>query len=67
MSTPDGGRGLAEWLDPAVWAAWFAGLDRGFAFLLLLPFIVAAVALWASYVRGDDPQGAEPEQDREDR
>jgi hypothetical protein len=33
---------------------WFASVDRGFAFLLILPFVVALVGLWASYVRGDD-------------
>jgi hypothetical protein len=33
---------------------WFATVDRGFAFLLLLPFVVALVGLWASYARRDD-------------
>src|SRR5688500_9960147 len=28
---------------------WFAQLDRGFVFLLLLPFVVAAVGIWAWY------------------
>jgi Na+/H+ antiporter NhaD/arsenite permease-like protein len=30
------------------WQAWFAGVDRGFAFLLLLPAVVAVVGLWSS-------------------
>jgi len=45
---------LAEFFDLAAWSAWFAGLDRGFIFLLLLPFVVALVGLWASFREKDD-------------
>jgi hypothetical protein len=38
---------LAELFDPASWSAWLASLDRPFLFLLILPFVVAAVGLWA--------------------
>jgi len=34
-------------LDFSRWAQWFAGLEREFMFLLLLPLVVAAVGLWA--------------------
>jgi hypothetical protein len=36
-----------EIVDLGLWAAWFASLDRGFLFLLMLPFVVGAVGLWA--------------------
>jgi Na+/H+ antiporter NhaD/arsenite permease-like protein len=36
------------------WAQWFAGLDRSFVFLLILPFVVAAVGLWAEFARSND-------------
>jgi hypothetical protein len=39
-----------EIFDWALWAQWFAGLDRAFLFLLILPFVVAAVGLWAHLV-----------------
>ena len=45
---------FAEILDARAWAEWFAGLDRGFVFLLLLPFVVAVVGLWGSYLRDED-------------
>jgi hypothetical protein len=38
---------LAEVFDAAAWDAWFAELDRVFVFLLVLPFVVAVVGLWA--------------------
>jgi hypothetical protein len=38
---------IGEVFDLQRWAAWFSGLDRTFAFLLALPFVVAAVGLWA--------------------
>jgi hypothetical protein len=31
------------------WQSWFASLERGFIFLLLLPFVVALVGLWAAH------------------
>jgi hypothetical protein len=43
---------VAEILDWELWAQWFAQLDRSFLFLLILPFVVAAVGLWAQYLRG---------------
>lgn len=47
-------RRLAEIFDFNQWAAWFASLDRGFIFLLLLPFVVAVIGLWGSYLRDDE-------------
>jgi hypothetical protein len=41
------GGNFAEVFDLSRWAAWFAGLDRSFLFLLILPFVVAIVGLWA--------------------
>ncbi len=35
------------------WGEWFAALDRSFLFLLILPFVVAAVGLWAELRRRD--------------
>jgi hypothetical protein len=43
-----------EFFDWDLWAAWFAGVDRSFLFLLILPLVVAAVGLWAEYGRRDD-------------
>jgi hypothetical protein len=36
-----------EAFDLAAWRAWFAAIDREFAFLLVLPAVIAAVGLWA--------------------
>jgi hypothetical protein len=44
---PQATSSLSQLLDLARWAEWFAELDRGFVFLLLLPFVVALVGLWA--------------------
>jgi hypothetical protein len=38
-----------EIFDFGLWAEWFSQLDRSFIFLLILPFVVAAVGLWAEY------------------
>ena len=40
----------ARWANSSTWAwaQWFAQLDRSFLFLLILPFVVAAVGLWSS-------------------
>ncbi len=38
---------ILELFDLALWSRWLAGLDRSFLFLLILPFVVAAVGLWA--------------------
>jgi hypothetical protein len=45
---------VSEIFDLDLWAQWFAGLDRSFLFLLILPFVVAAVGLWAEFARRDD-------------
>ncbi len=40
-------RGAAvEMFDPRAWIVWLESLDRTFLFLLILPFVVAAVAIW---------------------
>lgn len=41
---------VGEIFDWALWSEWFAQLDRSFLFLLILPFVVAAVGLWAHVV-----------------
>jgi hypothetical protein len=40
---------VGELFDLNLWAQWFSQLDRSFVFLLILPFVVAAVGLWAGY------------------
>jgi hypothetical protein len=40
---------VAEIFDWALWGQWLSQLDRAFLFLLILPFVVAAVGLWAEY------------------
>jgi hypothetical protein len=40
---------MGEIFDIGFWMQWFAQLDRTFIFLLLLPFVVAVVGLWAAY------------------
>jgi hypothetical protein len=40
---------MSEFFDIDLWMQWFAQLDRTFVFLLLLPFVVAVVGLWAAY------------------
>lgn len=40
---------MGEFFDIEAWLQWFAQLDRTFVFLLLLPFVVAVVGLWAAY------------------
>jgi hypothetical protein len=42
---------MNEVFDVAAWRAWLESLDRGFVFLLMLPFIVAVVGLWAERTR----------------
>ena len=49
---------IGEFFDLGLWLQWFAQVDRTFAFLLLLPFVVAVVGLWAAYRdRGGDRDG----------
>jgi hypothetical protein len=50
---------LAEALDVTAWRAWADSIEREFAFLLVLPVVVAAVGLWAIR-REKDPMGKEP-------
>jgi hypothetical protein len=38
---------VGEFFDVAAWSQWLAQLDRSFLFLLILPFVVAVVGLWA--------------------
>jgi hypothetical protein len=45
------GGNITELFDLGLWARWFGSLDRGFLFLLILPFVVAAVGLWAEFMR----------------
>ncbi len=40
---------IGEIFDIGFWSHWFAQVDRTFIFLLLLPFVVAVVGLWAAY------------------
>jgi len=40
---------IREAFDLAHWAQWFEQLDRTFVFLLVLPFVVAVVGLWAAW------------------
>jgi hypothetical protein len=40
---------VGELFDWELWAQWFSQLDRGFLFLLILPFVVAAIGLLAHY------------------
>jgi hypothetical protein len=41
--------GIREALSLSSWLQWFEQLDRTFVFLLVLPFVVAIVGLWAAY------------------
>lgn len=54
MSLSEVARRLAEIFDLSQWAAWFASLDRGFLFLLILPFVIAVIGIWGSYLQDDD-------------
>jgi hypothetical protein len=45
---------ISELFDLGLWSDWFAQLDRGFVFLLVLPFVVAVIGVWASYREKDD-------------
>ena len=40
---------VTEIFDWNLWVQWFSELDRSFLFLLILPFVVAAVGLWAEF------------------
>lgn len=60
---PQATSAVAELFDLGLWSDWFSQLDRGFIFLLLLPFVVAVIGLWAAYFDRED-RGAKKE-DRE--
>ena len=45
---------VTEIFDWDLWSQWFAALDRPFLFLLILPFVVVIVGLWAEHFRRDD-------------
>ena len=47
-------RGIAEAFDLGRWSDWFTQLDREFVFLLVLPFVVAVIGLWAAYLDKDE-------------
>jgi hypothetical protein len=47
---------IGEFFDASAWAAWFSSLDRGFLFLLILPFVVGAVGLWAGHRDAQRPK-----------
>jgi hypothetical protein len=52
---------VMEMFDLRQWQQWFSELDRSFLFLLILPFVVAAVGLWAEFGRGKrDPDNGGP-------
>ena len=40
---------VGEFFDLALWWDWLSSLDRSFLFLLILPFVVAVVGLWAEH------------------
>ena len=50
------GEPIEQVFDPQRWAEWFSTLDRSFLFLLILPFVVAAVGLWAEARRGNSSE-----------
>lgn len=56
---------IAEVFDLAQWAAWFAQLEREFIFLLVLPFVIAIIGLWASFLQREDKdrQGSDSGED----
>jgi hypothetical protein len=45
---------VAEVFDWGLWVQWLSELERSFLFLLILPFVVAAVGLLAEFSRRDD-------------
>ena len=54
MDLSDVARRLGEVFDLDQWATWFASLDRGFLFLLILPFVIAVIGIWAHYLQDDE-------------
>jgi hypothetical protein len=56
--------GFSEIFDLALWSEWFSQLDRGFIFLLLLPFVVALIGLWAWFTEEEARERRAGEADR---
>jgi hypothetical protein len=55
---------VGEFFDLGAWGQWLASLDRSFLFLLILPFVVAAVGLWAEHrEKGSGPFSSKKGQD----
>jgi hypothetical protein len=44
---------VGDFFDIGLWSDWLAQLDRSFIFLLILPFVIAIVGLWAEMLRKD--------------
>lgn len=57
---------MSEAFDIGAWLAWFSQLDRTFIFLLVLPFVVAVVGLWAAY-RDRDAESRQRDEAAPDR
>jgi putative Na+/H+ antiporter len=45
---------VTEIFDLELWAQWFSAMDRSFLFLLILPFVIGAIGLWAEHWRQTD-------------
>lgn len=60
---PQAASPIAELFDFELWSRWLSELDRGFIFLLVLPFVVALVGLWSTY--RDDGGDAEQDDERQ--
>ena len=54
---------ITEVFDLDLWQRWFAEIDRSFLFLLILPFVVGAVGLWAELTQ--KRRAGEPEVPRQ--
>ncbi len=57
---------IAEVFDFERWQLWFSELNRSFVFLLILPFVIGAIGLWAEKTRARGEAG-EKEGSREDQ
>ena len=55
---------IREAFSPGSWAQWFEQLDRTFVFLLVLPFVVAIVGLWAAYRDRERDEAESPSAER---
>jgi hypothetical protein len=57
---------VGEFFDVGAWLQWLSQLDQSFLFLLILPFVVAVIGLWAEYA-GRSPHRTETPPDRATR